>query len=97
MTRSLRVAVQMDPIESINIDGDSTFALMLEAQRRGHALRYLRQGDLEVRDGTAWARLAPVEVRDDTTDWFTLGEARWQPLADEPVAPAQQADHEPPS
>ena len=38
MTTSLRVAVQMDPIETINIDGDSTFALMLEAQARGHKL-----------------------------------------------------------
>ena len=38
MARRLKVAVQMDPIESINIDADSTFALMLEAQLRGHAL-----------------------------------------------------------
>ena len=38
MMRALRVAVQMDPIDTINIDADSTFALMLEAQARGHAL-----------------------------------------------------------
>ena len=38
MARALRVAVQMDPIESVNIDADSTFALMLEAQASGHAL-----------------------------------------------------------
>ncbi|MFT9096457.1 MAG: glutathione synthase, partial [Gluconobacter cerinus] len=38
MSRSLRVAVQMDPLEQVNIDGDSTFALMLEAQARGHEL-----------------------------------------------------------
>ena len=37
---TLKVAVQMDPIERINIRGDSTFALMLEAQKRGHALSY---------------------------------------------------------
>ena len=38
MTSPLKVAVQMDPIETVNIDGDSTFALMLEAQQRGHSM-----------------------------------------------------------
>ena len=76
------VAVLMDPIGSIHPEKDTTLALMLEAQRRGFTLSYMLQHDLAVRDGVAWARLAPVEVRDDTTDWFTLGEARWQPLAD---------------
>lgn len=76
------VAVLMDPIGTIHPEKDTTLALLLEAQRRGHALRYLLQGDLAVRDGVAWARLAPLQVRDNTNDWFTLGEARWQPLAD---------------
>ncbi|WHZ19302.1 MAG: Glutathione synthetase [Rhodanobacteraceae bacterium] len=76
------VAVLMDPIGAIHPEKDTTLALLLEAQRRGHALRYMQQDDLAVRDGVAWARLAPLEVRDDTRDWFTLGEARWQPLAD---------------
>ncbi|MBS0382588.1 MAG: glutathione synthase [Proteobacteria bacterium] len=76
------VAVLMDPIGAIHPEKDTTLALLLEATRRGHALRYMLQGDLAVRDGVAWARLAPLEVRDDTRDWFTLGEARWQPLAD---------------
>lgn len=73
MTRSLRVAVQMDPIESINIDGDSTFALMLEAQARGHALWHYHVRDLALRGGrvTAWAR--PIEVRRVKGDHFTLG------------------------
>jgi glutathione synthase len=79
---NLTIAVLMDPIAAIHPEKDTTLALMLEAQRRGHALRYLLQGDLAVRDGVAWARLAPIEVRDDTHNWFTLGEARWQPLAD---------------
>lgn len=79
---STTVAVLMDPIQSIHPEKDTTLALLLEAQRRGHALRYLLQGDLAIRDGVAWARLAPLEVRDDTTGWFTLGEAHWQPLAD---------------
>jgi glutathione synthase len=78
---TLTVAVLMDPIGTIHPEKDTTLALMLEAQRRGHALRYMLQRDLAVRDGVGWARLAPVEVRDDARDWFTLGEARWQPLA----------------
>ncbi|MBP0462505.1 glutathione synthase [Roseomonas sp. PWR1] len=73
MSRSLRVAVQMDPIESINIDGDSTFALMLEAQARGHRLWHYHVRDLALRGGrvTAWAK--PIEVRREHGRHFTLG------------------------
>ena len=73
MTRSLRVAVQMDPIESINIDADSTFALMLEAQARGHALWHYHVRDLALRGGrvTAWAK--PVTVRRDYGNHFAFG------------------------
>jgi len=53
MPRQLRVAVQMDPIESINIDADSTFALMLEAQRRGHALWHYEVRHMALREGVA--------------------------------------------
>ncbi|MGH8155408.1 MAG: glutathione synthase [Rhodanobacteraceae bacterium] len=76
------VAVLMDPIGAIHPEKDTTLALLLEASRRGYALKYMQQGDLAVRDGVAWARLAPLEVRDNTTDWFALGEAVWQPLAE---------------
>ena len=73
MTRSLRVAVQMDPIETINIDADSTFALMLEAQARGHALWHYHVRDLALRGGrvTAWAK--PVQVRREVGRHFTFG------------------------
>ena len=73
MTRSLRVAVQMDPIEAINIDADSTFALMLEAQARGHALWHYHVRDLALRGGrvTAWAK--PVTVRRDHGNHFAFG------------------------
>ena len=59
---NLRVAVQMDPMDSINIDGDSSFALMLEAQARGHALWHYDVRHLTLSSGrvTAWAR--PVTV-----------------------------------
>ena len=73
MARSLRVAVQMDPIASINIDGDSTFALMLEAQARGHALWHYHVRDLALTGGRVVAHAQPVTVRRVKGDHFTLG------------------------
>jgi len=73
MARTLRVAVQMDPIASINIDGDSTFALMLEAQARGHALWHYHVRDLALAGGRVLAHAQPVEVRRVKGDHFTLG------------------------
>ncbi len=70
----LNVAVQMDPIERINIRGDSTFALLLEAQRRGHSLFYYTPDRLVLRDGKVSAAVRPVKVRDSAGDHFTLGE-----------------------
>jgi len=71
---SLSVAVQMDPIASINIKGDSTFALMLEGQRRGHRLSHYTPDRLSLRDGRVEARLEDVTVRDVPGDHFSLGE-----------------------
>ena len=51
MTTPLKVAVQMDPIDTIKIDGDSTFALMLEAQRRGHALWHYEVRHMSLHEG----------------------------------------------
>ena len=79
---ALDVAVVMDPIEKIKVAKDSTFAMMLEAQRRGHRVHYVLPGGLSLDGPRAMARLAPVQVRDQTVDWFTLGEARTTPLAD---------------
>ena len=72
----LNVAVQMDPIERINIRGDSTFALLLEAQARGHPIAYYPPDRLAQRDGTVFATVQPVTVRDAAGDHFTLGEPR---------------------
>jgi glutathione synthase len=77
---SLTIAVLMDPIESIHSKKDSTFAMLLEAQRRGHRLLYLTQSGLAVRDAAPWAHAARVRVRDDPHDWFTLDAANWQDL-----------------
>jgi glutathione synthase len=70
----LNVAVQMDPIERINIRGDSTFALLLEAQARRHALVYYPPDRLAQRDGAVFATVQPITVRDVEGDHVTLGQ-----------------------
>src|SRR5436305_8189609 len=72
---AMTVAIQMDPIEKIDIGGDSTFALALEAQTRGHALLYYGPRDLTFRDGAVTARCRELTVRDMRGDHFTLGES----------------------
>jgi glutathione synthase len=71
---SLTVAVQMDPLDSINIAGDSTFALMLSAQDRGHTLFHYSAEDLNYRDGHVWAKAHPVTVQRVVGDHFSTGE-----------------------
>ncbi len=71
----LTVAVQMDPITAIKIKGDSTFALLLEAQARGHKLLFYTADSLAMRDGAVIARMAPITVRDVEGDHVTIGEA----------------------
>src|SRR6266511_150624 len=73
---TLNVAVQMDPIERINIRGDSTFALLLEAQERGHAIAYYTPDRLALRGSTVVAAVQPLKVRDQPGDHFNLGEPR---------------------
>ncbi len=71
---TLKVAVQMDHISSINIAGDSAFALMLEAQKRGYELFHYTPDRLAMRGDKVFAALEPVEVRDEANNHFTLGE-----------------------
>ena len=78
---SLLVAFQMDPIDSIDFEGDSTLALALEAQRRGHRLLHYLPGALSWRDGTVEAVVRPLEVRAVRGDHFTLGAAERIDLA----------------
>ena len=59
---SLNVAVQMDPLAGINIAGDSTFALMLEAQARGHAIHYYTPDTLALSDNRLLATVAPIKL-----------------------------------
>ncbi len=71
---SLNVAVQMDPIERINIRGDSTFALLLEAQARGHRLSYYTPDRMAMVQDAVFATVQPLGVRDKAGDHFTLGD-----------------------
>ncbi|TWI14096.1 glutathione synthase [Aerolutibacter ruishenii] len=71
----LDIVVVMDPIGSIKIVKDSTFAMLLEAQRRGHRLHYVVPGGLFLRDGVAHAHAAALTVQDDPRGWFELGRA----------------------
>jgi glutathione synthase len=71
---SLRIAVQMDPLEGINIEGDSTFAIMLGAQARGHSLSYYRPEDLSYEGGRLWTMARPVTVRPVPGDHYALGD-----------------------
>jgi glutathione synthase len=80
---ALSVAVQMDPMESINIAGDSSFAIMMSAQKRGHRLFHYLAPDLSYSDGRVRARARPVQVRDRPGDHFTFGDWRTLDLADE--------------
>jgi glutathione synthase len=77
----LNVAVQMDPIARINIRGDSTFALLLEAQKRGHSLSYYTPDMLSLNGEELVAPVHLLNVRDEVGDHFTLGEPRREPLA----------------
>ncbi len=78
---ALTVAIQMDPIENIDIEGDSTFALALEAQSRGHELFYCGPRDLTFRDGKVTAPLRPLTVKAQIGAHFTLGESEHSDLA----------------
>ncbi len=72
----LRVAVQMDPLERINIAGDSTFAPLLKAQERGHTLYHYLAEDLTYQEGRVYAGAREVSVQAVEGDHFRLGEFR---------------------
>jgi glutathione synthase len=72
----LKIAVQMDPLNRINFAGDSTFALMLEAQRRGHEQFFYTPDRLSLEDERLFATIAPIRVFDEPGHYFELGEER---------------------
>ena len=87
---ALTVAIQMDPIERIDISGDSTFALALEAQARGHSLLYYGPRDLSLRDDSVTAVVRPLHVRNEKNNHFTLGSPAVWNLAEAEVVLMRQ-------
>ena len=85
---STRLGIVMDPLQSIKVYKDSSFAMLLAAQARGWLLLYMEQADLYLRDGRAFGRTRQLEVRDQAHDWFELGApSRW------PLNPGDSAGH----
>ncbi len=80
MNTSLSLGVVMDPIGTIKIYKDSTFAMLLAAQARGWSLHYMEQQDLSLRDGACLARVRALSVEDNPDGWYRLGEPREIPL-----------------
>ena len=87
---SLTVAVQMDPIQSIRIAGDTTFGLLLEATRRGHRLLHYTPERLSMRDGTVTAAVETLAVRDEVGNHATLGEPTRMDMAEADVVLMRQ-------
>jgi glutathione synthase len=79
------IGVVMDPIQSIKIAKDSTFAMLLEAQRRSWSIAYMEQVDLFARADRAFARVRTLQVRDDPRGWFEFGAEAVLPLDELPV------------
>lgn len=77
---SISLGIVMDPISKIKISKDSSFALLLEAQRRGYNLYYFEMNDLFLRDGVAYGRGKPLEVMRDSRQWFSFSSERDMPL-----------------
>ncbi|MCF6226449.1 MAG: glutathione synthase [Xanthomonadales bacterium] len=79
---SLKIGIVMDPIERIKIVKDSSFAMLLSAQSRGHSLFYMEVPGLYITDGVAMARMQSLQVEDNSSNWFQLGEVAKTPLAE---------------
>lgn len=76
------VGVIMDPIQSIKVYKDSTFAMLLAAQSRGWALYYMEVGDLSLHNSVTYGRMRPLKVWDNNDHWFELGDSVAQPLSE---------------
>ena len=77
----MRVLVIMDPIQRINLKKDSTMAMLWAASRRGHQLGYALQSDLLINNGKAFGLIAPLQVFENTPDYYQLGAQTLESLA----------------
>ena len=68
----MKIGIVMDPIESINIKKDTSFAMMLEAQKRGYEIHYIKMDDLHLEQGTPYADTKIVELYNDPKKWFSI-------------------------
>ncbi len=79
---SISLGIVMDPIHSINIKKDTSFAMLLDAQSRGYQIFYMEMGDLFLQQGKPMAKMRPLQVKQDPQNWFELGESRHTCLAE---------------
>ena len=79
---SIRLGIVMDPIGSIKVEKDSSFAMLLAAQARNWSLFYMQQSDLYLRDGRVFASMQQVHVRDQSQDWFECKASEQRPLSE---------------
>lgn len=86
----MKIAIQMDHISTLRIQGDTTFALALAAQERGHSLFHYTPDCLSMRDGCVIARLEPLTVRDEVGNHYQLGESARTQLMDMDVVLLRQ-------
>ncbi len=77
-----KIAILMDPISQINIKKDSSFAMLIEAQKRQHELFYFEQSDLMLKDGQVFALISKLTVKQDETNWYQLEPAKLLPLTE---------------
>ncbi len=87
---SLKIAVQMDHVRTVNIAGDTSFALSLEAQRRGHVLFHYTPDRLALAGGKLFAAIEPMTVRDEKGNHFDLGDPVRTDLSDMDVVLLRQ-------
>ncbi len=78
----IKLGIVMDPITSINIKKDTSFAMLLEAQRRGYEIHYMEMSDLYLRGGEARAHTRLLNVEQNAESWFEFGSEQDIPLAD---------------
>jgi glutathione synthase len=79
---TIKLGIVMDPIQAINIKKDTSFAMLLDAQKRGYELFYMEMGDLYLQNGKPMARMASLHVEPNADKWFTLGGELHQSLAE---------------
>jgi glutathione synthase len=78
----MKVGILMDPISEIHVEKDTNFALLLEAQSRGHDIFYMESQDIWLQDGICWGRMDALSVKDDLDDWYAFHDEVIQPLVD---------------